>query len=272
MPAMKAREALARHWPEYLIEAWGLGTFMVSAGVIATLLGSPRSPAQSALLTPFVRGMLAGIAMGLTSIALVYSPWGRRSGAHWNPALTLTFLRLGRMQRWDAIFFAAAQTVGGLLGVCVVAALLGTAFTEPPVRYAATLPGMGGPLPAFAAEFVISGVLMFVILVFSGIPRLAPSTGIAAGCLVAFYITFEAPLSGMSMNPARTLASAAPGGHWDSLWVYLSAPLLGMLAGAQIYLKLPWGRRAGCAKLMHSTAVRCIHCSYEPSPGSPGDC
>jgi aquaporin Z len=264
-----AREALARHWPEYLIEAWGLGTFMISAGVIATLLGSPHSPAQAALMSPFLRGMLAGIAMGLTSVTLVYSPWGRRSGAHLNPALTWTFWRLGRMKRWDAIFFAVAQTVGGLLGVLLVAAVLGVAFTDPPVRYAATLPGTGGPLVAFVAEFGISAVLMFVILIFSGTPRLAPFTGVAAGCLVALYITFEAPLSGMSMNPARTLASAAPGGYWDSLWVYLSAPVLGMLASAQLHLMSPWGRRSGCAKLVHSTAVRCIHCGYEPQPSSP---
>ena len=261
---MTAREALARHWPEYLIEAWGLGTFMVSAGIVATLLGSPRSPAEDLLMSPLLRAALAGIAMGLTSVLLVYSPWGRRSGAHWNPALTLTFLRLGRMSRWDAFFFAVAQTVGGLLGVLLVAALLGESFTEPPVRYAATLPGMSGPLVAFAAELVISGVLMFVILMFADRPALASYTGIAAGCLVALYITFEAPLSGMSMNPARTLASAAPGGHWESLWVYLSAPLLGMLASAQLYSMLPFGRRAGCAKLMHSANVRCIHCGYEP--------
>jgi aquaporin Z len=258
-----AREALARHWPEYLIEGWGLGTFMVSAGVIATLFGSPHSPAQSAL-SPFLRASLAGLAMGLTSVSLVYSPWGRRSGAHLNPALTWTFWRLGRVSRWDAIFFAVAQTVGGLLGVLLVAALLGTAFTDPPVRYAATLPGMDGPWIAFAAELVISAVLMSVILMFADSPRLASYTGVAAGCLVAVYITFEAPLSGMSMNPARTLASAAPGGHWESLWVYLSAPLLGMLAGAQLYLMLPCSSRSGCAKLMHSPEVRCIHCGYEP--------
>src|SRR5689334_18283210 len=89
------------HWPEYLIEAWALGTFMVSAGLVATALGSPRSPISGAIPSPLLRSALAGIAMGLTAIALIHSPWGKRSGAHMNPAVTLTFLRLGRVRIQD---------------------------------------------------------------------------------------------------------------------------------------------------------------------------
>jgi aquaporin Z len=255
-------ERLLRNWPEYLIEGWALGTFMVSAGIVATLLEYPGSPVHRAIVDPTARRVLGGVAMGLTAMALIYSPWGQRSGAHMNPAITLTFLRLGKINRWDAVFFAAAQFLGGLLGVSIVASVLGAAFTAPPVNYVATLPGAHGAWAAFAAELLISALLVFTVLVVSSSPRIARFTGVVAGCLVAAYISIEAPLSGMSMNPARSFASAAPGAMWQSFWIYVTAPVLGMLAGAQLFLLTRRG--AGCAKLLHPTTQRCIHCGYQP--------
>jgi aquaporin Z len=262
--AITLTAALREHWPEYLIEGWALGTFMVSAGLVATLLGAPASPVHRALPDPMWRNAAAGIAMGLTAIALIHSRWGKRSGAHMNPAVTLTFLRLGKIQPWDALFFVMAQVLGGVSGVLLVAALAGHAFTDPPVSYAATLPGAAGPATAFAAEFVISALLMLTVLSLSASARLAPFTGLIVGCLVATYIAFESPLSGMSMNPARSLASAVPGMHWRSLWIYLTAPLLGMLSGAQVFLMVAGARRVLCAKLLHPLGVPCIHCGYQP--------
>jgi aquaporin Z len=260
--------ALREHWPEYLIEAWALGSFMVSAGLFATLLEYPGSPVHAALGDPFLRRVLIGIAMGLTAVALIYSPWGQQSGAHMNPAVTLAFLRLGKVRPADSFFYIVAQFLGGTAGVLLVALLTDTAFTAPPVAYAATLPGEGGPVLAFAAEFAISLLLMLVVLVTSNSKRMARLTGVAAGCLVAMYISFEAPLSGMSMNPARSFASAAPGAIWQHLWIYFAAPTLGMLAAAQIYLA--WRPRAAvhCAKLDHSPRRRCIHCGYRPAPSA----
>jgi len=117
---------------------------------------------------------------------------------------------------------------------------------------------------AFSAEVVISAFLILILLSLSSSARFAPFTGFAAGCLVATYITFESPLSGMSMNPARSFASAAPGMQWQYFWIYVTAPVLGMLIGAQIFLVLTGARRALCAKLLHPLDVRCIHCGYEP--------
>ncbi len=82
--------------------------------------------------------------MGLTAIALIHSGWGKRSGAHMNPAVTLTFLRLGKIRPWDALFFVTAQIFGGIAGVLLVVAVFGHAFTDPPVSYAATQPGPAG--------------------------------------------------------------------------------------------------------------------------------
>jgi len=258
------KSTLREHWPEYLIEAWALGCFMVAAGVSATLLGSPRSPVYELVPGGATRGVLGGVAMGITAIALIHSPWGKRSGAHMNPAVTLTFLRLGKVRPWDALFFTIAQTLGGTLGVVLVALLLGSSFTEAPVSYAATVPGSQGPFIAFIAEALISFGLMSTVLLFSSSARLAPYTGLAAVCLVAVYISVESPLSGMSMNPARTFASAAPGMNWQYFWIYLLAPILGMLLAAELHLAVRRARETGCAKLLHPDDVRCIHCGHDP--------
>src|SRR5947209_10287552 len=82
-------ESIAGHWPEYLIEAAGLGLFMLSACTFGVLLEHPMSPVSAWIESPMARRALIGIAMGLTAIGIVYSPWGKRSGAHLNPALTL---------------------------------------------------------------------------------------------------------------------------------------------------------------------------------------
>jgi aquaporin Z len=262
------QSALREHWPEYLIEGWALGCFMISAGVFATVLGSPLSPMYTLVPSPIMRTILLGLALGVTAILLIHSPWGKRSGAHMNPAITLAFLRLGRINPWDAVFYIVAQAVGGTIGVVLVAAILGNLFTGPPISYAVTLPGPKGVAVAFVAEAVISFGLMSTVLAFSSSSRLTRFTGLAVGCLVALYISVELPLSGTSMNPARTLASAAPGMIWQDFWIYLLAPPLGMLASAQLHLVTRGSRAAGCAKLLHPKSVRCIHCGHRPAANS----
>jgi aquaporin Z len=246
------------HWPEALMEALGLGLFMLSAGVCGTLLEYPGSPLHQALPSAFGRRALMGVAMGLTAVGLVYSPWGRRSGAHINPAVTLTFLRLGRLRARDAAAYVAAQFAGGLAGALVVAVLLGNAFVAPPVTAVATLPGPAGLAVAFICELAISFALVLLVLTLGRSERLGRYTGLFVGGVLFLYITFEAPLSGMSMNPARTLASAIPGHAWQGLWIYFCAPLAGMLLASEAHLRLTRNARAGCAKLAH--ALPCIFC------------
>jgi aquaporin Z len=248
---------------EYLAEALGLGLFMVSAGLVATALDSPRSPAHEWIGNADLRRVLAGIAMGLTAIGLIYSPWGKRSGAHLNPAVTLGFLWLGKIRARDAWGYITAQFIGGLVGVLLVAGLLGEAFAAPPVSYAATLPGAAGVVVAFAAELVISFGMLFLVLRIAAHPRHAPRAGLVAGALVTLYICVEAPLSGMSMNPARSFASAAPGALWNHLWIYFLAPPLGMCLAAAAF-RWREDRPAPCAKLVHDPATPCIHCGHQP--------
>jgi aquaporin Z len=250
--------ALRGHWPEYLIEAWGLGTFMVSAGVFATLLWAPDSPVSQMLGSEWGRRLVMGLAMGVTAVGIILSPWGRRSGAHLNPAVTLSFWRLGKIATADAAFYIVFQTLGGLAGVLLVWAVLGDAFAVVPVRFAVTVPGAAGEAVAFAAEAVMSGGLMLMVLVTSNHARLSRFTGVFAGMLLWLFIAVEAPYSGMSINPARTLASGVPARIYDGLWIYLSATIGGMLVAGELYRWWPSAPPVYCAKLDHHGRGRCI--------------
>ena len=252
------------HWPEYLMEAFGLGTFMVSACMFGTLLEHPSSPVHQAIASPTARRGLMGLAMGLTAIGIIYSSWGQRSGAHINPGVTLTFLRLGKIYPIDAGFYLVAQFAGGALGVLLSAAFLRELLADPAVNYVVTVPGTRGVGVALLAELVISFGLMLTVLISSNSVRLHRLTGLFAGVLVATYILLEAPLSGMSMNPARTLASALSAQLWTALWVYITAPVLGMLLAAELYIRWRGAHAVLCAKLNHHGHSRCIfHCRYD---------
>jgi aquaporin Z len=257
------------HWPEYAIEAALLGTFMLSACVFGTLLFYPGWPAAHLIPDPFQRRILMGIAMGATAIALNYSSWGKRSGAHYNPAVTLTFTRLGKIAPGDALGYVAAQFLGAVIGVLLAALVVRDMLAHSDVHYVVTRPGAGGAPVAFVAEVVISGILMLVVLTSSNRENLARYTGLLAGLLVAIFITVEAPLSGMSMNPARTVGSGFWAHDWTALWLYFTAPPVGMLLAAEIYLRRSGPQRIFCAKLHHQNKQRCIFCEYRA--GRAGD-
>lgn len=249
------------HLPEYLIEAWCLGTFMLSACSFGVLLFHPASPAAG--IEPTARGVLMGIAMGLTAILIITSPWGKRSGAHFNPAVTLAFFRLGEISGTDAAFYVVAHFIGGVLGVLLAWAIFGERLAASTVNFVVTVPGIYGTSAAAAGEFLIAFVQMTVILVISNTMRLSRFTPFIAGTMVALYIAIEAPVSGMSMNPARTFASAAVAGHWDGWWIYFTAPPAAMLAAAEVYERSRGMHRVLCAKLDHTGRSRCIFkCGY----------
>jgi aquaporin Z len=114
---------------------------------------------------------------------------------------------------------------------------------------------------------VIAFMLMSVVLRVSNSARVAHYTGLLAGALVATYITLEAPLSGMSMNPARTFGSAFVAQLWTALWISFIAPPLGMLAAAELYRWQRGIHAVICAKLHHHNRKRCIfHCGYQQPP------
>ena len=261
--ATGARRAFAAHWQEYTIEGLFLGTFMISACCFTVLLWHPSSPVRMSVASADLRRFMTGLAMGTTAVLLIYSPLGQRSGAHMNPVTTFTFYRLGKVARWDAIFYVLFQFIGGTLGVTACSAVLGNALAHREVNFAITQPGARGVAVAFTGEACIAFLLMTVILNLSNSGKYSRFTGIAAGILVMLFITFESPLSGMSMNPARSFASDFVAMRWRGLWIYFLAPLIGMLAGAELFVRTRGLDAVICAKLHHPSRARCIfRCGY----------
>src|SRR6266540_3688481 len=256
-------DTLKGHWPEYLMEASELGLFMISACAFTVLLYHPASPVTQGIQNEVIRRVLMGVAMGSTAVALIFSPLGKRSGGHFNPAVTLTYLRLGTIEPWDAAFYTLFQFLGGIAGVLIASLALGKLLSHETVNYAVTVPGTSGPLAAFLAEAGISFLLMSTILRVSNDNRLARWTGVFAGILVATYISVESPISGMSMNPARTFGSASIAHLWTALWIYFTAPLIGMFFAAEVYKRHKKNPVVRCAKLHHHNNKRCIfRCNF----------
>jgi aquaporin Z len=134
-------------------------------------------------------------------------------------------------------------------------------LAHPSVHYVVTRPG-ASVATAFAAEVAITAILMSVVLFVSNSPRYARFTGLCAGACVALFIAVEAPVSGMSLNPARTFASALAARDWTALWVYFVAPPLGMLLAASVHRRLPRAPKIRCAKLQHPADRPCIFCEF----------
>lgn len=253
------------HWGHYVTEGCGLATFMFVAGTVAVVMQLLPDPWARWLALHGTAGRaFFGVAMGLTAMAIVYSPWGSRSGAHLNPSVTLTFASLRKMRAADAVAYVVAQFVGGTIGLGLIAAFAGRLLLDPPAHAIVTKPGPGGVPEAFASEAFIAFLLMSVVLTVSNAPApLSRWTGVAAGSLVALFITFEAPYSGMSMNPARTLASALVGHDFTAIWIYFTAPPLGMLLAAAAFVTLRGRRAVRCGRLNHAGTAPCIfNCTY----------
>ncbi len=158
---------------------------------------------------------------------------GHLSGAHINPAVTLAFWSVRRFAGRDVIPYVAAQCLGAIAAAGVLRAILGTAG-----HLGATLPATGAG-PAFALEWLLSFALMFVIMAVASDARATAGGGgiapIAIGLTVGFCSLMGGPLTGASMNPARSLGPALLSGTWTAHWVYWLAPVAGMLAAARVY-------------------------------------
>lgn len=163
------------------------------------------------------------LVFGLVVMAMIYA-LGDVSGAHLNPAVSCGFFLAGRISARECAPYIASQIAGALAASALLLALFPAHAT-----LGATLPS-GAPWQSFALEFVMSFLLMFVILgISTGAKEKGTLAGVAVGGVVALEALFGGPISGASMNPARSLAPALVTGNLQHLWVYLAAPLGGAI-------------------------------------------
>ncbi|GAC1435661.1 MAG: aquaporin [Terriglobales bacterium] len=245
------------NWSLYVFEGLELAIFMLSACASTVFLFDPAYPALHLLPSAVLRRALMGVAMGATAVLIIHSPMGKRSGAHFNPAITLTYLRLGKIAAWDASFYVLFQFIGGVFGVAVAAIFFGSSLAKPTVDYAVTVPGRYGTGAAFFAEIFMAALLMGVVLWMTNRVSLANYTSYSVGILIALYVLFFAPVSGFSINPARTTGSAVFANVWTAGWVYFTAPLVGMLGAAELYFQSYGADRILCAKLHSDQKYPC---------------
>ena len=228
-----AWEALRAHGLLYVYEGAELATFMVAACAASVLLFH-----TGAHLNPWLARVGMGFAMGGTAVGIILSPAGKASGAQFNPAISLTFYRLGKIGPYDTVFYCVSHFVGAIAGVGLSVAAFGRVrLAEPNVHYITTVPGLGGVWGAFAAEFGMSAVLIVVVMFCSSREKLKRWTPWIMGTLIWSYVILLAPVSGFSMNPARTVGSSVWADVWTAVWVYFVAPVAGMLGGAEVYLR-----------------------------------
>jgi aquaporin Z len=233
---IQLRSSFKKNLKHYLQEALGLAIFMMSACFFSAELFSEKGSLRQLIPGETERNILMGIMMGLTALFIFYSRWTAPSGSQINPAVTITFLRLDKMCRYDALFFIIFQIAGGTLAVFIMQLLMGKLLTTPPVNSVVTVPGKAGAWWSLITEFSIAFITMSMVLFTVGHDRLKKYTRIFSACLVCLWVIFAGPVSGFGMNPARSLASAVPSNIWTAFWIYLCIPFAGMLLAAEVYL------------------------------------
>jgi len=195
-----------------------IGTFaLVFAGTGAVVIDSVTGGS--------VTHVGISLTFGLVVMAMIYAV-GDVSGAHLNPAVTFGFYLSGRLQSRVVPGYVMSQIAGAMLASLTLLLLFGNHAS-----LGATLPA-GSAWQSFGFEAVLTAILMFVILcVSTGLSEVGTMAGIAIGGVIALEALFAGPISGASMNPARSLAPALASGNLHALWIYLTAPVLGS-AGA----------------------------------------
>jgi aquaporin Z len=248
------------HWSIWAAEAAGTTLMVLAIVCAAAVTLGDGSPLAEALPGPGARFLALGLLIGPAIALIAVSPLGRLSGAHINPAVTLGFFALGRVSRHDLAGYVAAQLAGGLSGAIVARLLLpeavlgsiGGAVTHPSVPDAT----------AVALEAGMTALLLVVVLGFVSSERLARWTPLALVPLLTAIIWLGSPLTGASLNPARSEGPALAFGDVADLWLYLAAPCLGALAVGLAWRFAPSPRTA---KLFHDPRYPCTLATQMPA-------
>jgi aquaporin Z len=249
------------HWREWAAEFAGTGLLLfavVTAKDWIVRAGPPLSEI-------WVRVALVGAVAGLVVMAVAYSPLGRRSGAHLNPAVTLGLAVQGSVGPADLVAYPLAQTAGGIAGVAM-ARVWGPSVAIPAVNWAVIAPaGWLSQPTASAIELAVTAAQLVVVFGCLASARWGHLAPVAAGVLLTGAIAGLAPVSGAGFNPVRGLAPDVLAGAFPALWIYFAGPVLGGLVAAGAVVAR--GRQVRTAKLVHDPAIPCyLRCELPHLP------
>jgi aquaporin Z len=256
-PNASPLDAIRVHWKEYLMEAAELAMLMLCICCAGALFYSGKSPMVNLGLPWSGRAAMMGLSVAGATFVIIKSPLGRRTGAHFNPALTLAYFSLRRVHHWDALGYIMAQFIGGAAGVFVAHQFLGTSLSDFPVRFVVTVPGRNGELFACLAVLITSFTLMGVVLIATSHQKLAKISPIFVALVTMFSYVSSASIAGYSVNPARSYSSALFAHIWWGIWIYFVAPCLGMVVAAYLYQSVAGPDRVYCAKVFHDFRSTC---------------
>jgi aquaporin Z len=222
------------HWGEYGCELVGtllLCFFGLSAVTFDFAKGLPM---QNLIPSASARLLVTGLLFGGTGSLIAMSPIGKRSGAHLNPSVSLGFWARGKMHRKDVLFYVIAQLLGAWIGTEAVKQLWNGYARG--VDYGMTLPGASfGIRWASIAEFMMTFGYVTIIFFFVSHPKLMRKTPLMNWIVIAILVWVEAPVSGTSLNAARSFGPAVISGDWQYQWIYFLAPASGALCAAFAY-------------------------------------
>lgn len=239
----------AKVWPVLAAEFVGTALLVAVGCSFVVLDFGAGSPAARLLPADGARRALTGFLFGGTGALVAISPVGKLSGAHLNPAVTLAFWLLRRIETRLAAAYVVAQLAGALAGAL---ALRAWGAMGASVRFGATLPGRPGVWVATLGEAAATFCLVAGLLAFLRHPRLRAVTPGLFPVLYAVLVWLEAPLSGTSTNPARSLGPALVAGDLHGWWIYWLGPFLGTVGGVAVH-RLRWARAVEIrvAKVFH---------------------
>ncbi|WP_237555229.1 MULTISPECIES: MIP/aquaporin family protein [unclassified Streptomyces] len=203
------------------------------ASIVRWLI-TPSSPLAVADLDSGLA--VIGVLTGAALIALIFTPPGRRSGAHMNPSLTIALWLMDVFPGKSVLPYVLAQIAGSFTGVALARLVWGSAIAAFPVRYAAVRPAPSWhPAAVFISETSCLIGLVLVIGFFLAYPRYGRLLPWAVGAVLALIIALLGPRSGGVANPARQIGPAALAGQTVDLWIYLVAPIIGAILGASVH-------------------------------------
>jgi aquaporin Z len=245
----------------YLSEFTGTFFFML-IGISAITLNFGTRFMQEAIHSFSLRLLLTAVLFAGGATLVIYSPIGRISGAHLNPAMSLSFFLEGKLKGLDLLMFSLMQIAGSITAALV--SLLLWSESARAVNVGMTLPGPGHSI-FFVFFLEVFTTFLLVSLVFFFLHRkiLTRFTGLAAGSLVVIIVFLTVPISGTGLNPARSIGPAVVALNFSYLWLYIAAPLIGSLVAVTIHKALPFLHPPLCAKLNHQEHDDCYYnCEY----------